>query len=235
MALKTPGKLNAPVPQADFDKLPLAKWCTALRGVFYRLHSLDPTTGQAWHPIYFSRAGRTRFDPINGSGTFYVGETLSGVSMEVFDDMWGAVGSITRSLTRAQLQEWFVTLVAMPSVILFEAHKGNLSKVGTDLQLLSGDHALSREWALSLGQHPSRIDGIYYPSRHDNGRFNLAIFKQRAWLVEQLDATLLPPATAHIGRIIDDKGPIFYGPAILLRDHPELRSSLIELEVAVLP
>lgn len=212
MALKTPGKLNAPVPQAEFDKLPLAKWCTALRGVFYRLHSLDLTTGQAWHPIYFSRAGRTCFDPINGSGTFYVGEALSGVMMEVFDDMWGPVGSITRSLTRAQLQEWFVTLVALPSVTLFEAHKGNLSKIGTDLQLLAGD-----------------------PSRHDNGRSNLAIFKQRAWLAGQLDATLLPPATGHVGRVIDDKGPIFYGPSILLRDHPELRPSLIELEVATLP
>jgi hypothetical protein len=235
MALKTPGKLNAPLPQAEFDKLPLAKWCAPLRGVFYRLHSLDPNTGKPWHPVYFSRAGRTRFDPVNGSGTFYVGETLSGILMEVFDDMWGPVGSITRSLTRTQLQEWWVTLVAIPSVTLFEAHKGNLSKIGTDLQLLAGDHALSREWAQSLGLHPSKIDGIYYPSRHDNGRSNLAIFKQRVWPEEQFDSGLLPPATAHISRVIDDGEPIFYGPSLLLRDHLELRPSLIELEVAILP
>src|SRR5260221_3790135 len=147
MALKTPGKLNAPPPQAEFDKLPLTRWCTRLRGVFYRLHSLNAQTGKPWHPIHFSRAGRTRFDPVNGSGTVYVGETLSGVLMEVFDDLWGPVESITRSLSRTQLQEWYVTLVSILSVTLFEAHKGNLSRIGTDLQLLAGDHALSREWA----------------------------------------------------------------------------------------
>src|ERR1019366_1458486 len=77
MPLKIPGKLNASAPQAEFDKLPLAKWCAPLRGVFYRLHGLNPKTGKPWHPVYFSQAGLTRFDPVGGTGTFYVGETLS--------------------------------------------------------------------------------------------------------------------------------------------------------------
>ncbi len=235
MALKTPGKLNLPLSQAEFDKLPLAGWCSPFRGLFYRLHSFDPKTRKPWFPIYFSQVGKTRFDPVDGPGTFYVGETLSGVLMEVFDDMWGPVGSITRSLTRAQLQEWWVTLVAVPLVTLFEAHKGNLSRIGTDLQLLTGDYAVSREWALNLVRHPHKVDGIYYPSRHDNGRSNLAIFRQRTLPKEQYDAALLAPSTSHVGRVLDDKGPMKYGPSVLLRDHPELQTSLIELEVAIIP
>lgn len=68
--------------------------------------------GKPWPPIYFSRAGRTRFDPPAGSGALYLGETLSGVLMEIFDDMWGPVGDVTRSLTATQLREWWVSLAA---------------------------------------------------------------------------------------------------------------------------
>jgi hypothetical protein len=235
MQLKTPGKLNSPPSQAEFDKLPVAGWCGPHFGVFYRLHGMDSNTGKAWHPIYFSRAGRTRFDPIDGPGTFYVGETLLGVMMEVFDDMWGPVGSITRSLTRAQLAEWWVTLVAVPQVIAFEAHKGNLSKMGTDLQLLAGEHSISREWASRLAHHPVQLDGIYYGSRHDSGQCNLAIFNQRPWKGEQSDASLTPPAAGHASRSIGKKDPLIYGPPVMLRDHPELHPSLVELEVAILP
>ena len=235
MPLKTPGKLNPPPPQAEFDRLPLAKWCAPVRGVFYRLHGLNTTSGKPWPAIYFSRDGRTRFDPVSGAGTFYVGETLAGVLMEIFDDLWGPVNSPSRSLTQAQLGQWWVTLVAVPAVNLFEARKTNLSKIGTDVQLLSGDHALSREWASSLGRHPLKIDGIYYPSRHDSGSCNLAIFQQRKWSSQQFDKALSGPAETHRARRIEDSAPLVYGPMVLLRDHPELRPALIELEVALLP
>jgi len=235
MPLKTPGKINPPAPQADFDQLPLARWCSSISGVFYRLHGLNPSTGKPSPPVYFSRAGRTRFDPSAGPGTFYVGETLAGVLMEVFDDMWGPVNTVTRSLTQTQLHEWWVTLVAVPSVNLFVARGPNLSKIGTDVQLLAGDHAISREWALRLARHPLKIDGIYYASRHDGTRHNLAIFSQRKWLKEQFDARLTPPASGHGHQGINDKSSIIYGPSVLLRDHPELQSALIELDVAILP
>jgi hypothetical protein len=234
MPPKTPGKLNQPPPQKEFDSLPLANWCVCKSGIFYRLHSFDRNTGKPWPPVFFSTAGRTRFDPAAGPGTFYVGETLAGVMLEVFDDSWGPVNSLSRSLTKTQLTEWAVTLVAVPPVVLFEA-QSNLSKMGTDMQLLSGDHAISREWALCLTRHPLKIDGIYYSSRHDSRRFNLAIFKQRAWQREQFDAALTGQAAMHRGRVIDSAAPIMYGPSVLLRDHLELNSALAELEVAILP
>lgn len=235
MPPKTPGKLNAPPPQNEFDQLSLAKLCVQAQGVFYRLHTLDRRAGKPWPPIYFSRADLNRFDPAAGPGTFYVGETLVGVLLEIFDDSWGSLNSSSRSLTKTQLQEWWVTLVAVPLITVFAARKLNLSKIGTDLQMLSGDHATSREWALALARHPLKIDGIYYTSRHDSDRFNLAIFNQRAWPPEQFDASLAGPAAMHRSRVINPAGPLVYGPSVLLRDHPELMFAMAELEVAILP
>lgn len=235
MPLKTPGKLNSPPSQKEFDNLPLSKWCIFREGVFYRLHSMDRRSGKPWAPLHFGKAGRTRFDPEAGPGTFYVGETLAGVLLEVFDDLWGPVNTPSRSLTTTQLREWWITLAAVPRLLLFNAQKSNLSKIGTDLQLLAGDHETSREWALALARHPLRIDGIYYPSRHDSGRFNLAIFNQRSWKPEQFDAGLAGGASSYEGRAIEPDAPIVCGPPILLRDHPELDLALDELEVALLP
>jgi len=131
MPVKTPGKLNSPPPQAEFDALPLARWCAQMEGVYYRLHGLNQTTGKPWPPVHFSQRGTSRFDPAGGPGTFCVGETLAGVLLEVFDDSWGDVNSPTRSLTRTQLDQWWLTLVAVPSVNIFLAHGINLSKIGT--------------------------------------------------------------------------------------------------------
>jgi hypothetical protein len=232
MALKTPGRLNAPPAQATFDALPLDHWCGVLEGVYYRLHTLDAATGKPRPPVYFSQRGASRFDPADGPGTFYVRETLAGVLLEVFNDSWGPVNSTTRSLTQAQLDQWWVTLVALPPVNLFYAHGTNLSKIGTDIQLLAGDHAISREWALRLARHPLKIDGIFYPSRHQIAARNLAIFNQRGWSLPQFDKCLAP--RRRYTRKIDPKGPIVYGPRVLLRHHPGLKRALIDLEVAIL-
>jgi hypothetical protein len=159
MPKKTPGKLNPPPPAAEFNKLPLYSWCGLREGFYLRLHRVNRSTGKPWHPIHFSRRGASRFDPPTGPGTLYVGESIGGILLEVFDDSWGAVGSLSRCLTRAQLNEWWVTLVAVPPVNLFYAHGIALSKIGTDVQLLSGDHATAREWALRLAEHPLCIDG----------------------------------------------------------------------------
>jgi hypothetical protein len=206
MSLKTPGKLNPPPPQTSFDELPLSHWCSPVAGVYYRLHSRNPATGKPWPPVYFSRSGRSRFDPVDGPGTLYVGETLAGVLLEVFDDSWWQVNAPSRSLTEAQLDEWWVSLIAVPTVNLFFAHGINLSKIGTDIQLLAGDHALSREWALSLVRHSLKIDGVYYPSRHHSEARNLAIFNRRDWRQARRDKTLVPPAADHRNRRIDPGG-----------------------------
>ncbi len=233
MPPKTPGKLNAPPAQAKFDALPIPKWCVSGYGVYYRIHGSDPS-GKPWHPVYFGRDGGSRFDPVAGPGTLYVGETLAGILLEKFDDSWGPAGDMTRSLTRAQLDQWWVSLVALPPFVVFDARKF-LSMIGTDMQLLSGGYAQAREWALVLARHPAGIDGICYSSRHDGTRSNLAMFDKSARPREVQDNSLLPPSLMHGSRIIPAGAPIHYGPPVLLRDHPELTFALTELGVAILP
>jgi hypothetical protein len=194
---KIPGKLNSPPSQAEFDQLPLQEWCGTVEGVFYRLHGFDPSAAKPHRSVYFSRAGRTRFDPTLGPGTMCIGDTLAGVLLEIFDDRWGAVGDTTRSLTQTELKQWWVSLVAVPPVNAFFAHQKNLSKIGTDFQLVAGDHATARDWALRLARHPAQIDGIFCQSRHDTSCRNLALLQRVGFLPEQLEPALTGPSSLH--------------------------------------
>lgn len=235
MAKKTPGRLNPPSPQAEFDKLPLNDWSRIVTGVFYRIHPLDPSTRKPYGAVYFSKMGCSRFDPVNGLGTVCLAESLAGAIMEKFDDYWGPAGSIGRSLTTQQLSENWVSLIYVPPVLAFEASGVNLSAVGTDAQLFSGEHATARGWALRLMRHPLQIDGIYYISRHDNLRRNLALFARQRFLPEQDDPSLVPARLAAWRGSAYSGPKVVCGAPVLLRDHPELSSSLAELKVAILP
>jgi hypothetical protein len=116
MRKKIAGKLNQPPAQAEFDRLPLADFCRQVDGVFYRLHAPDPATGEPWPPLHFSRRGNSRFDPKVGVAALCVAEKLPGALMELFDDHWGAVGSLGRSVAEQTLTQTWVTRVDVPSV-----------------------------------------------------------------------------------------------------------------------
>jgi len=103
------------------------------------------------------------------------------------------------------------------------------------LQLLAGEHTTARQWALRLMEHPAAIGGIRYPSRHDDTRRNVALFQRPGLLPEQKEPALTPPASTQVALASRDSGPLLYGPAVCLRDHPELLPALAELEVALLP
>ena len=235
MGKKTPGKLGAPPVQSDFDALPLGTLTQTVAGPFYRLHSLNTATGTAWDPLHFSVRGTTRFDPIGGMGTLYLAAELAGALMEVFDDRWGPVGSLGRSVTRQELKEWWVTLVDVPSIEVFDATGRNLSKLGTDAQLLTGDYPTTQLWAQRLMDHPQQIGGILYRSRHDPMRLDVALFRREGLLPARFDALLDPAGVLKWTRQTTDGTNLVHGPAILLEQHPDLPAALSELAVAVLP
>jgi len=112
---------------------------------------------------------------------------------------------------------------------------GNLSKLGVDLQLLAGEHAVARQWALRIMDHPTSAAGIWYPSRHDETRRNLALFQRPGLLPAREELALTPPASAQAAFAKRDRGELLYGGAICLRDHPELMAALAQLEVGLLP
>ncbi len=235
MAKKTPGKLNQPPVQADFDGIDLERFCRPVEGVFYRLHETHPATGMAWPPLHFSKRGNSRFDPRGGVGALCIGQTLVGAMMEVFDDHWGPVGSIGRSVTEAQLRQTWVTRVSLPLVKIFDATGANLSKIGTDAQLLTGRYGTTRKWAARMMAHQDQIAGVLYRSRHDLDRINVALFQRNAFLPAVLDPGLRPFAPNGWKRNSSHGSALVHSEALRLRDHPELADGLRELQVARLP
>jgi RES domain len=233
---KVAGKVASPPSQAQFNKRALRKYCTRLTGkIFRRLHVLKPGTTTPWPAIYFSTDGRTRFDPVGGIGTICVGTSLGGAMMEKFDDSWGPAGDDSRSLTEQQLCETWETLVHLPDVDLFDASGGNPSKIGADAQLVTGEYTITRDWALLMMLHPDAIDGILFPSRHDLSRRNIALFARARFLPSRYDGNLSMANIATWAPNPADAGQVIFGPEKLLRDHPDLGPTLIELEVARMP
>ncbi|MDB6153929.1 MAG: hypothetical protein JWL90_2382 [Chthoniobacteraceae bacterium] len=155
--------------------------------------------------------------------------------MELFDDHWGPVGSLGRSVTELTLAETWVSLVSLPRVTLLDATGANLSKLGTDAQLLTGNYSTTRKWAASLMRHPDQIEGILYRSRHDPDRLNVALFERDILLPVACDPGFTPEMIGSWRRKAAYGSGLIYGPAMTLRDHPKLNQSLVELQVARLP
>ena len=53
-------------------------------------------------------------------------------------------------MTKQELDEWWVTLVNVPAMEVFDATGPNLSKLGTDAQLLTAGYPKTRQWAHQL-------------------------------------------------------------------------------------
>lgn len=231
--LKAAGKVAKPPPQTAFDKIPLSKYCRTETGVFRRLHVLKPGTKGPWPAVYFSVKDATRFDPAGGVGTMCVGQSLGGAMMEKYDDFWSHE---ERSLTEGQLKETWETVIYLPPVTLFDCSgRNNLSNIGVDAQLYTGEYPGTRVWALRMMSHPDLIDGIWFPSRHDPSRQNIALFQRTRFTNPHHDANLTvpnlknwTPPPAHAARLI-------YGPAQLLATHPEIDDTMVELRVIQLP
>jgi len=198
---------------------------------------MDPDKKTPWPAIYFSRQGRTRFDPTSGIGTMCVGESLGGAMLEKFDDQWGPVDpeDNSRTVTEQELRETWETLVYLPQVGLFDATAGNPGKIGVDAQLITGEYAITRLWALRMMSHPDQIDGILFPSRHDLSRRNIALFERSHFLPPRRDPNLSLANLATWSPKPADANHLIFGPEQLLHDHLELLPTLIELEVAKLP
>lgn len=227
---KIPGLLQAPPAAEEFGKVPLGKYCRPVEGVFYRLHQRHRSA------VFFSREGSSRFDPPEGPGTFYVAGSLAGAILEIFDDHWGPVGSPNRSLTQSELQTWCVTLVSLPKLTVFDTgRRAALSKVGTDAQLITGDHATARRWARRFAEHPAEIDGIRFASRHDHIKRNLAIFQRASLLPACEDRNLLADKSTEWKRLKRYGSRVVFGPPVLLSDHPGLMKALIDLEAGIVP
>jgi hypothetical protein len=131
-------------------------------------------------PAYFGRGALHRFDAPDGSfGVCYLGTTLDCCVLEVLRPP-RRPGSTARVLPLAQLRDYYAAscTVREPLVLAYLASDG-LAQAGIDQRVTGGDdYDLSRAWSAAIHAHEGQVDGIFYPSRHHNGLYAVALFER---------------------------------------------------------
>jgi RES domain len=87
-------------------------------------------------------------------------------------------------ITEIELNRRFLARFTSQKQLRFVKVYGNgLQKLGVDSQITScspKEYEFSREWGRAFHQHPDKIDGICYLSRHDNEKLCYGIFDRTA-------------------------------------------------------
>ena len=128
-------------------------------------------------PAFFGRAPTYRFNaPDRSYGVCYLATSLAGALLETLavsspDDGTGFVTTTELSLRYAARAN-----TNRPLRFAYLADDG-LQLLGIDLRVTGGnDYVLSRAWSGAIHRHAARVDGIFYPSRHHNRLFSVALF-----------------------------------------------------------
>jgi hypothetical protein len=135
---------------------------------WYRIHLLGKS------PIYFGRKSLYRFDaPAGEFGVLYMGADEHCAFIEVFGQETG-----TRLVTAEALRTRGLARLTFsrPLRLMDLVHSGGLARIGADSRLFAGDHKIAQRWSRILREHPSKPDGLLYPSRHDPARLACALY-----------------------------------------------------------
>lgn len=161
--------MSPPLPPPD-----LARRRPGLVGLpagtsLHRLHS------SAHGPVHFDRSRLGRFNAPDGRfGVLYAAATRAGAFAETF----------LRVLGRCLLP---LDLVGAKACARFEttrslalAHLGgpDLARIGATAEITHGGlpYDAPQRWSAALHDHPARLDGIAYTSRHDDAETVYALF-----------------------------------------------------------
>jgi RES domain len=162
---------------------------------WYRSHSLN------FGPIHYGRNSRYRFDDPTGEyGVLYAAEDHCGAFVETFGQLMSSQSRLPRMISSGELSARVLSEIVCARPLRFADLTGpGLAQIGADARLCSGDHANSQPWSRALRAHPARIDGLYYPARHDPSRKAAAIFNEElAWTELSRDTWL------SLGRLLQE-------------------------------
>jgi hypothetical protein len=155
-----------PNPPLDFFTRNLPVFRSA--GSWYRLNPVQYASS-----LYFDRSGMGRFDGADqGYGILYVAEDVYAAFIECYGRVHGARGVAEADLKQRNL---FVISSDRP-LVMVDLTGNSLVKLGADARLSSGSYAIARQWAQAIYEHPMRVDGIRYRSRHDDQRYCYGLF-----------------------------------------------------------
>lgn len=138
---------------------------------WYRLHACH------YHPIYFGRSGRNRFDAPGGAAGAYGVLYTSADAHGAFIESYGSATGINVISLSALHDACLARVEATRPLTLVDLTGAGLAQIGADGRLCAGDRdPLWQRWAQALWVHPSTPDGLLYPARHDLSRRSVAVF-----------------------------------------------------------
>jgi hypothetical protein len=144
-------------------------------------------------PLEFDYRAGHRFNAPEGEyGILYMGSDAHCVFIETFDDP-----ACSRVSSEKLEQQWFCEVTTTRPLRLVDLTGSGLRTIGADGRLCTGTYNITRHWGVALWHHPAQVDGLYYLSRNDPSRRNLALFN-RARSVLQLNSTFRLKARATL-------------------------------------
>jgi hypothetical protein len=190
-----------PTPPPDFQTRELPTIIG--QGTWYRFNAKDFSSS-----LYFDRSGKGRFDsPGQGYGILYVGEDVYASWIECYGRSHGPRGVSEMALKQQDLYE----IESQRPLVFADVTGSGLVKLGADSRLSSGAYATARQWAQAIHDHPQKVDGIRYRSRHDDARYCYGIFDRCVnELQEKNVGNLLESNPRLLAKILD-----FYSYALL--------------------
>jgi|GEM_PF-671704 len=177
-----------PSPAQDFDRRSLPILEIGAGYQFYRLNSRLNSKGEIHQSAkFFDRTGCGRWDGSNQDyGILYVGADSYAAYIECYgrEPEQRSFSSNSLLITETELNRRFLSRFTSKKQLRFVQVYGNgLQKLGVDSQITScspKEYEFPREWGRAFHQHPDKVDGICYLSRHDNEKLCYGIFDRAA-------------------------------------------------------
>lgn len=165
-----------PPPTSDFDRVTLQIERVPAGSRFRRIYRQ-----RFPDPLGYGHGGSRFGDPRTGRGrrfgVLYLGESLNVCFLEAVlrDQRNGAVGDYPIPETELRDRVFAEIEVSTPLNLIDLRGNGPVQMgVPSDVARRQ-DQSLAQDWSLAFYQHPTKVDGIIYPSRI-NGETNLAIY-----------------------------------------------------------
>ncbi len=150
-----------------------------------------------FNPIFFGRDLPHRFDAPRPYGVVYAGMNEGVAFLEVMRDQANR-GWIERSSLAA---ESISQLKFDRPLRLIRASGANLERMGANSGIFATkNRQITQQWSFAFWQYPENVDGIIYPSCHNNEQFCVALYSDR------VDGILATESTVEIlSDIFSDK------------------------------
>jgi hypothetical protein len=165
--LRSPGPL--PPPSKDFHRIALPIVTVGAR--WFRTHEVE------YSPIHYGTRAVWRFDDPEGRyGVLYLAQQPAGAFIESFGQLV-TTAEFPRRITSQELsRKALCELAPSRPVRLVDLTGNGLARVGADARIFAGDRQDAQVWSKAIHDHPSNVDGLLYPMRHDPKQLAAAIF-----------------------------------------------------------